>query len=277
MEKNLEYYLKLPYTRELTLGSDGIWFIRIKELPGCFSQGNTAEEALRMIDDALAGYIEVELEDNETIPEPRSDEEFSGKFVVRVPKSLHRKISEVSVVENVSLNQWIVTTLAEAIGETRVKKADLNKGNIEVSSGLYKAIVGVLNGIYVGNPELKIDEETFSGWLDGNIADIFTELDRPSGNQFAAKTSYLLKCLTPHKDDSPLISSFCELLLVMVEIGSKYLSVVNKQNQISEIIHSINQTASSKPTQDTLHDKKDFRSLDSNILRDFSSLYDLRS
>jgi len=273
MEKNLEYYLKLPYTRELTLGPDGIWFIRIKELPDCFSQGNTAEEALRMIDDAMAGYIEVELEDNETIPEPRSDDDFSGKFVVRVPKSLHRKISEVSAVESVSLNQWISTTLAEAIGETHAKKSEKVINNVEVS-GLYRAMEGVLTATFAGNSELTIDEQTFSHWLDGNLKDIISELDKSSGSQFSAKIRALLNCLSPHQEQSPLIASFCRLLFVLIEIGSKYSSLIDKQNQISSIISSINQQVSSKPIQDTLNYKKDLSSID--ILREIQDSYDLR-
>ena len=117
MEKTLEYYLGLPYTRELIPEPEGGWFVRIKELPGCMSQGESADDALVMIEEAIKGWLEVELSKGAAIPEPRLDEEFSGKFVVRIPKSLHRKASEIAAVENVSLNQWIGTTLAEAVGE----------------------------------------------------------------------------------------------------------------------------------------------------------------
>ncbi len=48
---------------------------------------------------------------------------FSGKFVVRVPKSLHRKLSELAEQEGVSLNQWINTVLAEAVGSSCAQKA----------------------------------------------------------------------------------------------------------------------------------------------------------
>ena len=70
MKKELEYYLKLPYTRELIPEESGIWFARIKELPNCMSQGNTPAEAVRNLDDAMYGWIKGELEDGETIPEP---------------------------------------------------------------------------------------------------------------------------------------------------------------------------------------------------------------
>ncbi len=117
MEKTLEYYKSLPYTIELTSDPDGGWFIAIRELPGCMSQGDTPEEALAMIQDALEGWLAVALEDGMPIPEPRALDEYSGKFVVRVPRSLHRDLVQVAESEGVSLNQYINVALARVVGE----------------------------------------------------------------------------------------------------------------------------------------------------------------
>ncbi len=43
-----------------------------------------------MIREAMRGWISVALEDGIPVPEPKPDEDYSGKFVVRVPRSLHR-------------------------------------------------------------------------------------------------------------------------------------------------------------------------------------------
>jgi antitoxin HicB len=114
MKKMVEDYLKLPYTRELIPEPEGGWFVRIKELPGCISQGETPEEALAMISDALRGWLEVSLASGDPIPEPREEEEFSGKFMVRLPRSLHKRLVELAQEEGVSLNQYISTILAMA-------------------------------------------------------------------------------------------------------------------------------------------------------------------
>jgi antitoxin HicB len=45
-----------------------------------------------------------------TIPEP---ETYSGKFVLRVPKSLHRKLAENARRENLSLNQFLIYLITE--------------------------------------------------------------------------------------------------------------------------------------------------------------------
>ena len=72
-----------------------------------------------MIQDAMAGWIEIALADGHPVPEPRSSDEFSGKFVVRVSKSLHRDLVDAAAREEVSLNQFIATELARAVGRPR--------------------------------------------------------------------------------------------------------------------------------------------------------------
>jgi antitoxin HicB len=116
MEKTIEYYMSLPYTIELRGDPTEGWFVRVKELLGCMSQGETAEEALAMIREAMEGWLEVALERGFDIPEPRPEEEYSGKFVVRVPRSLHRELVATADREGVSLNQYINVALADAVG-----------------------------------------------------------------------------------------------------------------------------------------------------------------
>jgi len=122
MAKTVEYYISLPYTRELVPDAIVGWGIKIKELPGCMSQGETSEEALRMIEDALRGWLEVEIEAGSPIPEPRVEETFSGKFVVRVPRQLHRLLVESAESNNVSLNQFINVILAQGIEQQKQSK-----------------------------------------------------------------------------------------------------------------------------------------------------------
>ena len=116
MKRTLEYYLGLAYTRELIPEPEGGWFVRIKELPGCMSQGETPAEAMDQIEDAMAGWVESALVHGTPIPEPSGDEDYSGKFVVRLPKSMHRRLAAAAEEDGVSLNQWIVAALGEALG-----------------------------------------------------------------------------------------------------------------------------------------------------------------
>ena len=70
VRKDLEYYLTLPYTIELTPDVDGYWFAEIPLLNGCMTNGDSREDALLMIDDAKRAWLETALEMGLSIPEP---------------------------------------------------------------------------------------------------------------------------------------------------------------------------------------------------------------
>ena len=61
-------------------------------------------------------WIATALEDGLPVPEPRGEESYSGKFIVRVPKSLHNRLVERAEREEISLNQFVSTVLAGAVG-----------------------------------------------------------------------------------------------------------------------------------------------------------------
>ena len=86
------------------------------ELPGCITQGDDFEELGEMVEDAMRAWIETALEDGQDIPEPRTADDYSGKFVVRVPKCLHRRLALAADQDGVSLNQFINVALAAAVG-----------------------------------------------------------------------------------------------------------------------------------------------------------------
>ncbi len=111
----LQDYMKLPYTRivkEINDESRHYFHGRILELDGCQSTGDTVEELHEALTEALEGNLEVRLEKGLPIPKPVDVEDYSGKFVVRVPKSLHMRLAEEAKREGVSLNQYALYKLA---------------------------------------------------------------------------------------------------------------------------------------------------------------------
>ena len=51
--------------------------------------------------------IEKKITDGAIVPEPINERQFSGKFNVRVPKTLHANLAMEAEKEGVSLNQYI--------------------------------------------------------------------------------------------------------------------------------------------------------------------------
>lgn len=72
-------------------------------------------------------------------------QDVSGKFVVRVPKSLHVALKELAEAEGISLNQMVVAMLGEGLGRATVRLeptggadyANLKSGHRVASSGQY--------------------------------------------------------------------------------------------------------------------------------------------
>jgi len=112
----LEHYMNLPYTVEIVPYQDGGFFARIKELEGCMTEGETLKETLELLEDAKRAWLETALEDGLEIPLPesmREEKEYSGKILLRLPKSLHKKLAESAQKEEVSLNTYIISLLSE--------------------------------------------------------------------------------------------------------------------------------------------------------------------
>lgn len=112
MNKNLEYYMSLPYQEVIVTAKEGGYVGYISELKGCITQADTKEEILSMLEDAKENWLLAALEDGITIPEPQSEEEYSGRFNLRIPKSLHRALALSAKNEGVSLNQLVTSLLA---------------------------------------------------------------------------------------------------------------------------------------------------------------------
>lgn len=116
-KKDLEFFLSLPYRIELFPAAEGGFVASIPELPGCITQGETHQEAVEMIQDAKEAWIETALEEGIEIPEPVPDqEEFSGKFNLRIPLSLHRDLARRAAREKVSLNMLVTYLLSANMG-----------------------------------------------------------------------------------------------------------------------------------------------------------------
>src|SRR5262245_35939856 len=93
----LDDYLKLPYTITLHRDDEGDWVARINELQGCTANGTTQEEALADIEQAKREWIQAALEDGIPVPEPVREEILpSGKWVQRVPRRLHKTLTELA-------------------------------------------------------------------------------------------------------------------------------------------------------------------------------------
>lgn len=120
--KSLEEYLALQYPFDVMADPDGGYVIEYPDLPGCLTQVDRAEEISSTAEDARRSWIETAYELGREIPLPTYPQEYSGRFVARVPKRLHRKLAEQAERNGVSLNTWVVALLSERFTEARLTR-----------------------------------------------------------------------------------------------------------------------------------------------------------
>lgn len=116
--RSLEEYLALPYRLELIPDPyEGGYAASYPDLPGCITGGDTPEEAVRNAAEAKAAWMEAAMEEGVTIPEPKSEEDYSGQFKLRIPKSLHRELAINAKKEGVSMNHYCSTLLTMGVAQ----------------------------------------------------------------------------------------------------------------------------------------------------------------
>lgn len=107
-----------PHTYAVSVGRgqvDGelLFKATVKELPDVMGLGETCNEAYDMVIDAITALYEASQEDGRYFPAPvRAADEYSGRFTLRMERSLHRAAALLAEREGTSLNSLISSALA---------------------------------------------------------------------------------------------------------------------------------------------------------------------
>lgn len=119
--ERLQQYLALEYPFNVVADPDGGYVILFPDLPGCMSQVESLDEVGPIADEIRQLWIETEFDRGNEIPLPSYPDEYSGKFVLRIPRSLHRNLAESAKREGVSLNQYATMRLARGDAQARIE------------------------------------------------------------------------------------------------------------------------------------------------------------
>ena len=95
--------------------------------PGLSAFGKTEEQALKEGKIALAGFIKTYEANNMALPEPAVHEAASGKFQLRLPKSLHRLAVRMARLQGVSLNSYIADAVRARVAGDQVSNRVINE------------------------------------------------------------------------------------------------------------------------------------------------------
>ena len=100
----------------------GGFLFTMPDFAGLMADGATVEEAMAQGRDAFASVVSALIDMGREVPKPtlRADDfapvSASGKFVARVPKTLHAQLTTRAKAEGVSLNTLVLAFIAEGMG-----------------------------------------------------------------------------------------------------------------------------------------------------------------
>lgn len=111
----------------------------VKELPYVKGVGDTYTEAYEMAIDAIGALKQMAAEDGAPFPEPAEDvfSASSGRFTLRLPKSLHKLANDLADEEGVSFNQFLVTVITDAVA----RRSAVALPSVKQSGNIHAALI----------------------------------------------------------------------------------------------------------------------------------------
>lgn len=101
------------YTYQITLAEDDQEYVGLCiEFPSLSWLDTEPECALSGIRQVVADVVEDMKRNHELIPEPLAKKKFSGRFIVRIPPDLHRRLAIEAAESGVSLNRLAAEKLS---------------------------------------------------------------------------------------------------------------------------------------------------------------------
>ena len=102
------------YTYRITWSEEDQEYVGLcAEFPSLSWLAETPDAALTGIRNVVAESIEDLQSQGESIPEPISCRQYSGKFVVRVPPETHRRLALQAAESDISLNRLASAKLSQ--------------------------------------------------------------------------------------------------------------------------------------------------------------------
>jgi len=101
--------------RPLSPEEGGGYLVSFTDFAECISDGETVDEAIANGRDAMQATNAALKSKNLPVPAPNSGGVASGKFVARVPKTVHAQLTTRARAEGVSLNALVLTFIAQGL------------------------------------------------------------------------------------------------------------------------------------------------------------------
>lgn len=151
-EREMRYGFKVYQTK---VNDELLWFAESTDLKYCAGQGYTCDEAIRELENNEREWIQMAIEDGEELPQPSVEYQttYSGKFTVRLSKSLHEHASQRATSEGISLNSFVQEAIAIRTYSAPYSQIKMMSDIMAQLANTLSKTVGTFNGVnnYISN------------------------------------------------------------------------------------------------------------------------------
>lgn len=149
VEMNPKKILEGPYHRVVVPDGDGFFSAEISEFPGCVAVGASAVEALTNLEEVAESWLASVIANGQEIPDPEQESDYSGKLVLRLPKSLHGHVAHAASRDGVSINAYLCAAVAHYTGLSEGARSPANVVNF-ITGPNYVNATNVQQNLFVG-------------------------------------------------------------------------------------------------------------------------------
>ena len=103
----MKYAIVISYSQE-----DEGYIATVPELPGCSAFGGTEVEAIAEVKVAASLWLSAARKAGRKVPGPILEKKFKGRFPLRIPEDLRRRLELEAKRRGVSLNELILQKIA---------------------------------------------------------------------------------------------------------------------------------------------------------------------
>ena len=160
--------------RKELIENETFYVARVLEFPDLEEFGDTLSEARELAVESIKTSYELCCEQNIHFPVPADLDALvnvSGRVTLRLPKSLHAKLAAEALKEDISLNQYLVSSLSVTYGQCQMSqlilgefKSNFNSIKNEIKNEIHKYHRVVASYLFKGNIDKIFYEEPESKW-----------------------------------------------------------------------------------------------------------------
>lgn len=134
---------------------------RVIEFPDLAEYADTYGEAYELIIDSITRTCDYLRSKGKHSPKPSkaTDDDYSGRVTLRMPKSLHKEVSIEAQREETSLNQYLLATISLRLGFQLSERRYSESNKLSLVLNLIDNSDGYSNNFHVKNENLEWERD----------------------------------------------------------------------------------------------------------------------